>query len=543
MELSPDDDCKENNQALWIVEPWKEGRKILLLRSIPSGISPLLQSEETLQVVEKNHFIDPFGFDLVILDSFPAEKLTRNQQERICQFVTESGGGLLMMGGPDSFSPGGYSGTSIESILPTWASPDEKLSLLFLLDRSGSMAAESPGKNRRKLDTAVDAILKVLRSLRPDDRASVVTFSDDRKVLSPLTTDRKTLAKLLRKEEPNGPTILLPTVEEGMRLLGETTSARKAIILLSDGHTEEDISAFRSLGKKLRREGIKYISIHTGSSAGKALTALGPTQPVVEGSDLATQIQKWMLKSQNLILSPNTPSEVLGLPAKMNRVTLKETATLLDSCGEYPLLAIRPTGRGWCGAAPFSLREGWRGKMKNTKSSLLDLIRSLAPGSLSPYQLSAHIQKDLLTITARGPEEGPVELPIRYRNSSETSEKNLLLLKISASTWKKTLPLPKPGVVSFQPVGFRGGSVEVSIPYATEYSRLGTNRTRLKEISNRTSGKFILKEMDLQSGTSKGNTWKSGRIFFLVTALFLFLLDILRSAFWQPSRISGEKKV
>ncbi|MDP6957877.1 MAG: vWA domain-containing protein [Planctomycetota bacterium] len=543
VELSSTDDCPENNQAVWIIEPWKEGRRILLLHSTSSGISPLLQSEETLQVIEKTHFVDPFGYDLVLLDSFPAEKLTQNQQKRISQFVTESGGGLLMMGGPHSFSPGGYSGTLIETILPTWASPDEELSLLFLLDRSGSMAAETPGKNRRKLDTAIDAILKVLRSLRPDDRASVVTFSDDRKILSPLTTERSALEKLLRKEEANGPTVLLPTIKEGIRLLSETTSARKAIILLSDGNTEEDISSFQSLGKKLRKEGIKYISIHTGASAGKALTALGPTQPVIEGADLAKQIQKWMLTSQSLILSPTTPSNVLGLPGKINRVTLKNTATLLDSCGEYPLLVIRPTGRGWAGVATFALREGWEGTMRNTRESLLELIHTLAPGPLSPYQLSAQPENDFLKISARGPKEGPLELPIRYRNSSETSERNLLLLKTAASTWTKTIPLPNPGILSFHPIGFRGGSVEVSIPYAAEYSQLGTNLTKLKKISDRTSGKFITKNKDLQIGPSEGKTWKSGRIFFLITALLLFLTDIIRSAFWQPSRISGGKKV
>ncbi|MDY6913538.1 MAG: glutamine amidotransferase [Planctomycetota bacterium] len=56
-------------------------------------------------------------FDVLILGDLDRTFLTNDQMARIRRFVND-GGGLLMLGGHNSFGPGGYGGTDIEAALP-----------------------------------------------------------------------------------------------------------------------------------------------------------------------------------------------------------------------------------------------------------------------------------------------------------------------------------------------------------------------------------------------------------------------------------------
>lgn len=58
-------------------------------------------------------------FDVIILGDLDSSFLSRSQQEMIEQRVAE-GGGLLMIGGQNSFGPGNYKDTAIEKALPVF---------------------------------------------------------------------------------------------------------------------------------------------------------------------------------------------------------------------------------------------------------------------------------------------------------------------------------------------------------------------------------------------------------------------------------------
>jgi len=67
-----------------------------------------------------------FAFHAVILDDVERAALTRDQLDLLAKFVAHRGGGLLMLGGAESFAHGGYQHTSIARMLPIYldASPD-----------------------------------------------------------------------------------------------------------------------------------------------------------------------------------------------------------------------------------------------------------------------------------------------------------------------------------------------------------------------------------------------------------------------------------
>lgn len=76
-----------------------------------------------------------FQYQAVIVGDLEAEFFTRDQQALLQRFVSERGGGFLMLGGAESFREGNYAGTPIASMLPVYLDrpTDAKLPALLKL--------------------------------------------------------------------------------------------------------------------------------------------------------------------------------------------------------------------------------------------------------------------------------------------------------------------------------------------------------------------------------------------------------------------------
>ncbi len=61
-----------------------------------------------------------YEYHAIVLDDVEAGFFSRDQLSLIERFVSERGGGLLMLGGPDSFRHGGYSRTPVGDLLPVY---------------------------------------------------------------------------------------------------------------------------------------------------------------------------------------------------------------------------------------------------------------------------------------------------------------------------------------------------------------------------------------------------------------------------------------
>lgn len=101
---------------------------------------------------------------------------------------------------------------------------DAPARVAFVIDRSGSMGGP-------KLASTRVAVARMLRSLRPDDRAAVVAYDDRIDVLSGPEAPGERLAGLVEALEPRGSTNLYGGWLEGARLIGEGGR----VVLLSDG--------------------------------------------------------------------------------------------------------------------------------------------------------------------------------------------------------------------------------------------------------------------------------------------------------------------
>ena len=100
---------------------------------------------------------------------------------QIRDYVRDYGGGLMMLGGEESFGLGGYYRTPIEEALPVTMEVKQKveipsLAVVLSIDRSGSMAMSTDEKVT-KLDLAKEAAHLVVDLL--DERNEVGVMSWD----------------------------------------------------------------------------------------------------------------------------------------------------------------------------------------------------------------------------------------------------------------------------------------------------------------------------------------------------------------------------
>jgi uncharacterized membrane protein len=61
-----------------------------------------------------------YGFDAIVLDDVEAGFFSQDQLTLLQNFVSRRGGGLLMLGGPDSFATGRYDRTPVGNLLPVY---------------------------------------------------------------------------------------------------------------------------------------------------------------------------------------------------------------------------------------------------------------------------------------------------------------------------------------------------------------------------------------------------------------------------------------
>ncbi len=103
--------------------------RILYVDNVPDGGGDILGRSLAGQGIDAQH-VTPDGFppDLITLQNYDAVVLANvpfgpgglndTQQQNLASYVHDLGGGLAMIGGPDTFGAGGWQGKKLEEVLP-----------------------------------------------------------------------------------------------------------------------------------------------------------------------------------------------------------------------------------------------------------------------------------------------------------------------------------------------------------------------------------------------------------------------------------------
>jgi uncharacterized membrane protein len=128
-----------------------------------------------------------FKYDAVIIGDLEAEFFTHDQMALLQRFVSERGGGFLMLGGAESFREGNYAGTLIASMLPVYLdrAVDATLpaELKLTLTREGwlqpwTRLRETEAEERTRLDSMpAFEVLNPVSNIKPG--ASVLATVSD----------------------------------------------------------------------------------------------------------------------------------------------------------------------------------------------------------------------------------------------------------------------------------------------------------------------------------------------------------------------------
>jgi len=278
---SVDDTFSQNNEGLSFTRGTQKSRILYLTDegSRTKHLSEMLNAQGL--AVDRKRIRDISGsihelsaYNAIILDNVSGRSISFSAMEQLEKYVKDMGGGLLMLGGDKSFGAGYYKKTPVEKALPVYMDvPTDiqlsKLYLVYIIDKSSSMLTTYGDKT--KLEIAKIAAFSSIEMLNPTDSLGIVAFDTEFEWTVPMITasERQKIADKLSRVMEGGGTDLYPALKEVRSVLDEITSARRHVIVLSDGETEE--ADFESLVRTMSASGISISTVSIGKGSHVAL--------------------------------------------------------------------------------------------------------------------------------------------------------------------------------------------------------------------------------------------------------------------------------
>ncbi len=530
------DTIEDNNRAVGTVVV--RGRPQVLLadkdRSQAQSLAGALRSQNIEVTVVSPEQIpkDLAGlqkYDGVVLSNVSSLKLTKAQMTQIRDYVRDQGGGLMMIGGEESFGLGGYYRTPIEEALPVTMEVKQKveipsLAVVLSIDRSGSMAMSTDEKIT-KLDLAKEASHLVVDLL--DDRNEVGVMSWDTEFIwdSPVkpARDKTAIHHAIATVKAGGGTDGYPALKEAYAVLFDRPALLKHVIFLSDGQmTRGD---FQGLLRRMSKDKITVSTVAIGKDADVQLMVdiakwgkgrfyyTEDSQTIPRIFTLETQLAS----KASLIEQPFKPQLTAPAHEAMQEIdwknvpplggyvatSLKQNAELvMMSHQEDPILATWRYGLGRAAAFTSDAKAKWGVLWLRWR----DFNKFWA--QLTRWTLRSGSRSDTTAVVQRTDTTGEVVVDavdgkgefINFLDSqvgvvAPNRERTVIdLEQIGPGRYRGRFPAPQEGVYLVGMAQRKNERVIGSqlaglvVPYAQELRDLGVDETLLHEISELTGG-------------------------------------------------------
>jgi Ca-activated chloride channel family protein len=130
---------------------------------------------------------------------------------------------------------------------------DTPVSVGIVMDTSGSM--------RLKLDTAIDAVERFVRTIHPKDDIFLMGFDSEAYLLQDFTSDRSKLGRALRDTDSGGGTALYDAMEEALTKIKFGSNNKRAILLVTDGQDTMSRASFAEVRQRIRESELLVYSL------------------------------------------------------------------------------------------------------------------------------------------------------------------------------------------------------------------------------------------------------------------------------------------
>ncbi|MBI1337474.1 MAG: VWA domain-containing protein [Phycisphaera sp.] len=490
-------------------------------------------------------------YDAVILNNVPAEMLSPVQQRLLAQYVNDLGGGMVMVGGPDSFGAGGWTNSPIDQILPvTCQVPSQSVlpsgALVLVIDRSGSMGSPVGGSQYTQQEIANEAACQALFTLFPQDMVGVVAFDSDAQWVVKLTmnTNPKLIANQIRAIKPGGGTNIYPGLEEAYKALAPLNTqdaAVRHVILLTDGQSAG--AAYHKIAGDMAKAGITLSTVgvgdgHDGQLLNMLATMTGGTYyPVTNPNQLpqvfikeARTVRKNLIKEtpfnpqfvqtgSPIITGLDSPPPLKGLVVTGHKNDPRVFTPMLGPEGE-PLFAHWQVGLGRTAAFTSDATNRWASQWLSWDGYAdfwARIVRAIArPSTSRAFDLASTIQNNQLNLRLDATSS------LDQGKTSSGSFQNFLdivgtVIRPDGSTQRVTLKQTGPGVYETSVPAFDTGNYMVSLfaidrsqnnsepqaifggtskPPGAELRRFTANQELLKKVAQITGGRVLSPDLE-----------------------------------------------
>ena len=542
------DNLTQNNAAENFL--FVEGTGRVLIVTNPEGDprewQPLAESiNADGRIVEQ---LDAYGFpdstlalmpyDSVVFVNVPVNAFVPAQLRALQNAVRDVGTGFLMVGGPDSFGPGGYHRTPVEDVLPVSMDIEQqdilqKGALVIILHTCEFADGNTWGKRITN---------QAIRVLSGQDEVGVLVFDKENDIeqwlfrLTPAASFSRLVTLVNRASIGDMPTFAT-TMEMGLAGLNQSDATIKRMLIISDGDpsapTDQLLAAVQkaeitvstvtvSPHGETDTTSMKRIADATG---GTAYTPDNPAElPAIFVKEART-LKRSMIQEETISPLPGTPSSLLSsledspplhgyvlttLKPRAEPVLLApnlETETTSPSdTPPAPVLARWKYGLGSTAAFTSDLTTRWGRewlqweKFDSVVSQLMtSLSRVRKPAQL---RLWTHLSSGEAVIVAEDfatdaqrPDGGFAELAAIVNGPDDFSA-TLRLQQVSPRRYEARLPLPDQGKYQVIAQGSGTGRTETTtggfiVSYSAEYLRFRSDPIMLKQIQERTGGQLL----------------------------------------------------
>lgn len=502
---------------------------------------------------------------VLILSNVSAEMLSTEQLQTIENYVRDLGHGLVVIGGDRAYGPGGYTDTALERTLPVEMTPQEHkdtVAIVFVLDTSGSMA--NYVEARQKIGLAIEGVRAGIRNLDEEDVAGILGFNIDVHTISKLTSDHDTLRQTVSRLRPTGGTTKMKdATKQAYEMLKANDAKRKHIVLLSDGKSDDDTSAFLDLAEQIAEAQISITAIAIGDANKELLTQFtekGRGRAVfVENiqqlpailTEAVRETQRYIVQepfqpaitttSKSIVAGIGTPPQLHGYIA----TTEKETAQVfIRSHKDEPVLVGWNFGLGKAIAWTSDVKSAWAKEWipwQNFGKFWGQVINWTLPaagtGTDFDLRVSMHHGVAEVNIDTRTPSEASYKVHVVGPDRvSEIVE----IQQVTPTRYNGTFQMQDSGsyiVTAERESDTLRSTKTLSLPYPAEYAEFQVGIGSLKMLAAGTAG--IHEPTPAQIATPAGVPTESQTSLvqaLLVVAAILFVLEMILRRFSITNR-------
>jgi Ca-activated chloride channel homolog len=505
--IAEGDPRPQNNVQFATVKIYPSPR-VLILSSLPNDVQNLVESLQSERIEVKvlspeqmpTNLEELNYYRVIFLHNFLANQLSQEQMAALKIFVTKHGGGVVFLGGRNSFTLGGYKNTLLEPLMPVKLEPPPRpnpATLVLVIDKSSSM--KTIGALIQPMDLAKEAAMRVIETLGADDMLGLITYDRGYEWELPVSAmgDGLTLRQALdivSQIRSGGGTKTYNALQGAIEGLRSSGLARDSfIILLSDGKSADGKwETFQDLASEAHADGITISTVALGPSVDQetmrriAEAGKGRYYQVLDPTDLPRIMLSESKAARNeniqdgltsLSVSEHNHPVLSGLNmadlpilnaynALTSKADLGAEDVLLSSNFNDPVFSVWQVGLGRVAAWMGDLGEEWTTSWSDSKAPGLhtfwsQVVRySLPDPSLGPAAVNVSTDNSSITVQASILDEFGV--PVNFAKPQFAFSNQDGAVELSA------LPQTGPGIYEIQMPRAREGVYQSVLNYISK---------------------------------------------------------------------------